>query len=61
MKIGDVKQAVIKAAVKRGGKPTISCRRLLQLAEKSGVAPKRIGRLCDEEKIKIRQCQLGCF
>jgi hypothetical protein len=48
---------VRKAA--RGGK--ISCERLLRLARETNAAPAELGKICDEEGIKIRRCQLGCF
>lgn len=61
MKTSDLKRAVLKAVVNRGGKPILSCKKALTLADKFGVTPRRVGALCDRENIKIRQCQLGCF
>ena len=53
----EVRQALGKLA--RDGQAR--CRSLLELAERLGVAPGVVGRLCDEMKIRIRGCQLGCF
>ena len=38
-----------------------SCKALLDLANRTGSPPKRLGRLCNDMKIKICACQLGCF
>jgi len=39
----------------------VPCKFLLDLARRTGSAPKDIGRLCNEMDIRIRACQLGCF
>lgn len=39
----------------------ISCKSACDIAEQTGVPPRRIGQLLDELKIKIHSCQLGCF
>jgi LAO/AO transport system kinase len=39
----------------------ITCTEALKLAEELKVDPSEIGKLCDEEKVKIVSCQLGCF
>jgi len=39
----------------------VACQALLGLAERRDVPPKRLGGLCNEMKIKIVACQLGCF
>ncbi len=57
----DIKRAVIAAAVEVSGKKKISCADALRLAQEHGVAPEEIGKICDEEKIKLHTCQLGCF
>jgi len=38
-----------------------SCKSLLAIAERLGVPPRRVGQACNELKIKIAGCQLGCF
>lgn len=53
----ELRQAVGKLA--RDGQ--VACKVLLDLAEKTGTPPGRIGRLCDDMNLKIRACQLGCF
>ncbi|MDI9480116.1 MAG: hypothetical protein ACOXZ6_05790 [Syntrophomonadaceae bacterium] len=39
----------------------ITCTDARKLAEELKVDPSEIGRLCDEEKVKIMGCELGCF
>jgi hypothetical protein len=40
---------------------SISCKEAFEIAEEAGASSRKIGRLLDEMKIKIRACQLGCF
>jgi len=52
----------VKSAVKDvadGG--FITCPKARKLAKDLGVAPKIIGKACDELDIKIKDCELGCF
>ena len=53
----DVK-ARIKAAAPEG---KIACPAAFRLAEELGISRRDLGELCNELKIKIIQCQLGCF
>jgi len=39
----------------------LTCERAHDLADKLGIPLKELGVLCDEMKIKITACQLGCF
>ncbi|MGI5922061.1 MAG: hypothetical protein ACOX6I_10040 [Syntrophomonadaceae bacterium] len=39
----------------------LSCTKARQLAREMQVKPQEIGQLCDELKIKIFACELGCF
>ncbi|MFH0799918.1 MAG: hypothetical protein V2A66_07045 [Pseudomonadota bacterium] len=57
----EIKHAVIRAAVETGGKKRLSCADALRLAAEHGIAPQEIGRICDQENIKLQSCQLGCF
>lgn len=40
---------------------TITCREARELAEKLGVPPIKLNKVCNEAKIKITACELGCF
>jgi hypothetical protein len=50
--------AAIRAALVQGKLP---CPVAYKLARQVGVGLRQIGRLANEEGIKISQCQLGCF
>ncbi len=39
----------------------LSCEKAHELANKLNVPLSEIGRLCNEMKVKISACQLGCF
>ena len=39
----------------------VACKELLALAERLGVEPDVLGRVCNELDLRIGQCQLGCF
>lgn len=39
----------------------ISCVAARELAEKLGVHPSEVGKVCNEYRIKILACELGCF
>ena len=54
----DELRAAIRRAASRG---RVRCKTLLDLAERTGTAPRTIGSLCDEMGIRIASCQLGCF
>ena len=40
---------------------TISCEQALQIAKELQIDPKNVSKILNELKIKIIQCQLGCF
>ena len=48
----------IRAAAPEG---KIACPAAFRLAEEMGLSRKELGELLNELKIKITQCQLGCF
>jgi len=39
----------------------ISCQEARQLAEQLEIHPSEVGKACNEAKIKIYACELGCF
>jgi hypothetical protein len=43
------------------GRSTLTCAKALGLAAELGVEPMQIGRICDQENIRLSSCQLGCF
>jgi hypothetical protein len=50
--------AIIRAAVEDG---KLSCEAAYRIADRYQVKLWEIGKICDEENIKINGCQLGCF
>jgi hypothetical protein len=48
----------IKAGARNG---KISCKKALQIAAEENVTPKTIGKILNDNSIKIVTCQLGCF
>jgi hypothetical protein len=57
----ELRKAVLAAAKERAGRKILSCPDALRIAEEIGVPAAAVGRVCDKEKIKIRNCALGCF
>lgn len=53
----ELREAIRRAAID-GRAP---CKAMLDLAERTGTPPARIGALCDEMNVRISACQLGCF
>lgn len=39
----------------------LSCTQAHRLADELKISPEDIGKVCDELKIKIASCELGCF
>jgi hypothetical protein len=56
-----IEEAIKAKVIDKGCKQYISCTEALGLAEKLNIEPNKIGNICNELKIKIINCQLGCF
>jgi len=52
---------LIEELKKLAPKGRISCSEARQLAEKFKIHPSEVGKACDEAKVKISSCELGCF
>jgi len=57
----DAVLAVREAAVEADGRNTLSCAEALRIAQAMAMDFMDVGAICNEEKIKLVQCQLGCF
>ncbi len=57
----ELKNVVVEAAVEIDGTNKMPCPKAFRLAEEHSVSLKEIGECCNENKIKIAGCQLGCF
>jgi hypothetical protein len=55
------KERLLKAVEEAAKDGRLSCERAHELGRKLGVELKEIGAACNELKIKIKACQLGCF
>ena len=53
--------AVVKAATETDGRRKLPCASAFQLAERFGVRVMEIGQICNDNDIRITNCQLGCF
>ena len=61
MEIAVLEQAVNAAVVVKNGRTVLACEKALAVARDLGCDPAAVGKYCDEKKIKIVQCKLGCF
>ena len=52
---------VIEAAMEVKGVKKLSCGEAFRLAGELEIHVSEIGRICNKQKIKICNCQLGCF
>lgn len=52
---------VLEQVTESDGKKTISCALAFRVHREHGIALAEIGRICNENGVKIRNCQLGCF
>ncbi|MCU0821064.1 MAG: hypothetical protein MUC95_01145 [Spirochaetes bacterium] len=51
-------EKTIKEKIKDG---KITCKEAFEIAAGLGIKPAEVGKALDKLKIKIKQCQLGCF
>ncbi len=57
----DTENMILEELVNDGIEEVILCPQAFKIAEKLSITPMEVGRYCNENKIKIRGCQLGCF
>ena len=57
----DILKEIQAEARKVESRVELGCERALALANRLGVSPAVIGRLCNESDVRIVSCQLGCF
>ena len=53
--------AVRERAQETDGGKKLACAEAFELAQEFGVEVAEIGHICNQQNIKIRKCQLGCF
>lgn len=55
-------ERVIGPAVREmDGRRTLTCAKAFEIAREHGLALRDIGTWCNENDVRIRACQLGCF
>ena len=54
-------EVVKRAAAERDGRLTLCCSDAFRIVAEHQATLADVGRICNENKIKIVQCQLGCF
>lgn len=57
----DAREKLINQIREAAAENRISCKKALEIAEKNTISRKEMGKLLNELKIKVRECQLGCF
>ena len=55
------KEVIIEKIKKQTKDGKIACKQALRIAEEESVPPKDLGSLLNELKVKVANCQLGCF
>jgi hypothetical protein len=53
--------AVLAKAQESKGKKKLTCSEAFELAKRFNVEVIEIGRVCNQRKVRICKCQLGCF
>jgi hypothetical protein len=55
------KEKLVAAIKKASGDGRLTCEKAHELGKELDVPLKEIGAVCNELKIRIKDCQLGCF
>ncbi|MFC2170287.1 hypothetical protein ACFLRM_07000 [Acidobacteriota bacterium] len=56
-----LEKAILDACYEINGKKKLGCTKAFELAKIFHLEPIKIGKSCNQLKIKITNCQLGCF
>lgn len=59
--MGDMQERLKEAVRSAAVEGRLSCEQAHALGEELGVPLREIGTVCNELKIRIKDCQLGCF
>ena len=57
----DLIDAVLEQSQKNGRRKELPCAEAFELARKFNARLTAIGRICNQNNVRIRKCQLGCF
>ena len=58
---GDLIGAIVKRTQDLRGNRRLTCASAFKLAEEFRTEAAEIGRICNQQNIRICKCQLGCF
>ena len=58
---GELVAAVLAQAKETDGRKSLTCAEALGIAAEQEVETAQIGRICNQQKVRICGCQLGCF
>jgi len=53
--------AVMEASYEEGGRRRLKCADAFKIVEQLGVKLTDVSRICNQNNIRISNCQLGCF
>lgn len=56
-----LEKEVLAKTADKAGRITISCDDALAIAHLLQIDPKEVGGFCNDRKIKVVSCKLGCF
>lgn len=56
-----IEEAIASKVIEKEGKKFIPCPAALKIAETLKVPQSEVGKACNDMKVKIMNCQLGCF
>ncbi|WP_072915348.1 hypothetical protein [Desulforamulus aeronauticus] len=59
--MSEQKEKLVIAVKELAREGKLSCTAARKIAAECNVPPKAVGEVCDELKIKIKACELGCF
>jgi len=54
-------EAIMAASYEENGRRKLDCPDAFKIAEELGVKLADVSRVCNQNKIRISKCQLGCF
>ena len=57
----EITELILKLSFKEDDKVKLTCESALKVAEEFGIEPSEIGNFCNDQNIRLCQCQLGCF
>ncbi len=57
----ELKQVILENSTLTDDRYYLTCGAAHEIAEKLGISLGEIGKICNEDNIKIKACQLGCF